>query len=386
VRVGQQGSRRYARRTKLESRVFGACFCVLTLLVAAHSALIALYFHSALSNSVWRVAAAASLLSVTPIWLVSRFASRWSRERISQPMHLLLVQCHALREGRGSRLSLREQHGGELTPLMFAIDDVLAHCEQIVLRQHRCMVDTAHELRTPLTAQAVVGENVLAAHARAPELRDAVSSMLEEAKHMRRLIDSMLALTNVSMNRSVSADPDRKATPLELSDLARDCVQSLCVLAEEKSQSISLRLAHPLWVNADFTLVRQALLNVIHNAIEHCPEGIEIEIETAECDGEGVVRVRDHGPGISLENQARVFERFYRGAGTSRHRGLGLGLSIARAILNSQGGSIQLQSVPNVGCCFTLVLRLLPISQCDEPGMQTRDTVMQPAAAPCLHP
>ena len=374
LRAGQQGSRQHARRTKLESRVFGACFCVLTLLMAAHSALIAIYFHSELSDSVWRVAAAAGLLSVTPIWFVSRFASRWSRERISRPLHALLLQCHAIREGCGSRVSLREQHGGELTPLMFAIDEVLTHCEQSVLRQHRCMVDTAHELRTPLTAQAVVGENVLAAHAHAPELRDAVSSMLEEAKHMRRLIDSMLALTNVSMNRSASADSDRTATPLELSDLARGCAQSLGVLAEEKSQSVSLRLAQPLWVNAELTLVRQALLNVIHNAIEHCPEGTEIEIETGECEGEGVVRVRDHGPGISLEHQGRVFDRFYRGAGTSRHRGLGLGLSIARAILHSQGGSIQLQSVPNVGCCFTLALRLLPVTQCDGPGLQTRDT------------
>jgi two-component system OmpR family sensor kinase len=296
---------------------------------------------------------------LAPAYLASHWASRWASVQISKPMRTMVLECHALRDGLISRVSKSDAPAdGELAPLMLEINELLAHCEQIIVRQHRCMADTAHELRTPLTAQAVVGENVLAAHGQTPELRDAVKSMLEEAKHMKRLIDSMLALTNVSSNRGVIADAERHA-PLDLSALARDCLQSLLVLAEEKQQSMAVRLAKPLWVDADLTLMRQALLNVIHNAIEHCPPGTEIEIETAECDGEGLIRVRDHGPGISLEHQARVFDRFYRGAGTSR-RGLGLGLSIARAILISQGGSIRLQSVLGVGCCFTLALQLLP--------------------------
>jgi signal transduction histidine kinase len=316
----------------------------------------------------WQGAVAPLLLSLPPIWLAARFASRWMGERISEPMHALLLQCHAIRCGQSSKVGLSEERCGELAPLIPAIDDLLRYCEHLVVRQHCCMVDTAHELRTPLTAQAVVGENVLAARAGTLELREAVSSMLEEAKHMKRLIDSMLALTNVSMHRSVVTDADRKVTPVDICELARDCAHALQVLAEEKNQSMSLILPRALWVNADITLVRQALLNVIHNAIEHCPDGTEIELETAESDDYGLIRVRDHGPGIPIEHQARVFDRFYRGASTPGHRGLGLGLSIARAILISQGGSIRLHSAPGLGCCFTLALRLIPKTQMASPA------------------
>jgi signal transduction histidine kinase len=383
VRAGQQGSGRRLRRTKLETRVFAACFGVLASLAAAHSLVLAVYWRATTGAYEWPLVLGVWLATLAPIAGVSGIASRWVRRRITLPMRSIAAHCRAVQAGRASRLLESAQRSGELAPLTVAIDAVLANCEQMAVRQHRCMADTAHELRTPLTAQAVVGENALAARATTAELRDAVSSMLEEAKHMRRLIDSMLALNSVSLK---SADPARQPTPLELSALARDCVQSLQVLAEEKHQSLSLRLARGLWVDADQTLMRQALLNVMHNAIEHCPEGTEIEIETAECEGEGVVRVRDHGPGIPIEHQSRVFDRFYRGSGSSRSRGLGLGLSIAKAILTSQGGSIRLQSIAGVGCCFTLALRLSPPPQCGEPdppaqelGVQARELGVQAA-------
>jgi signal transduction histidine kinase len=355
-----QGSRRHSRRTELATRVFRACFGILALILAAHSLALASYLRWAAGLEVWLSATAVWLLTLVPAWLLARGATRWVSMRISAPMHALLLQCHGVKDGHSNRIDVNEERCGELAPLSSAVDDVLRYCERMNIRLHRCIADTAHELRTPLTAQAVVGENALAARAGTPELREAISSMLEEAKHMKRLIDSMLTLTSVAMYRNAAADPDRAARPHELSQLARDCTQSLSVLAEEKHQSLALRLAPALWADVDLTLIRQALLNVIHNAIEHCPPGTRIEIETAECDGEGLVRVRDHGPGIAIEDQSKVFDRFYRGAASSRRRGLGLGLAIARAILHSQGGSIHLQSVPGAGCCFTLVLPLVP--------------------------
>jgi signal transduction histidine kinase len=141
--------------------------------------------------------------------------------------------------------------------------------------------------------------------------------------------------------------------------LARDCVESLRVLAEEKQQSIAVNATPGVLADVDLTMVRQALLNVIHNSIEHCPEGTHIEVHTARYSpNEAQIRVHDNGPGIPLEEQPRVFERFYRGAGTSRQRSLGLGLSIAKAVLCSQGGGIELRSAPGEGCCFLLTLPL----------------------------
>jgi signal transduction histidine kinase len=236
----------------------------------------------------------------------------------------------------------------------------LVHLEQVIVRQHRFVSDAAHELRAPLAAQSVVGESILVRQAvTAAQLREAIVSMLEESKHMRRLIEGLLDLTRASLTNAAEQGISRRPVALDLSVVARDCVESLRVLAEEKQQSIEVNAAAAVLADADLTIVRQALLNVIHNAIEHCPEGTRIQLDTVRCPpNEALIRVQDNGPGIPLEEQPRVFERFYRGAGTSRQRSLGLGLSIAKAILCSQGGGIKLRSVAGAGCCFLLTLPL----------------------------
>lgn len=233
----------------------------------------------------------------------------------------------------------------------------MAHLEQVIVRQQRFVSDAAHELRTPLTAQCVVGESVLARQAvTAAQLRETIVSMLEESKHMKRLIEGVLDLTRVSLANTIEQGASRRPVALEVSGLARDCVELLRAVAEEKRQSIEVNATAAVWADADRTMVRQALLNVIHNAIEHCPEGTYIQVYTVRSANEALIGVRDNGPGIAACEQRDVFERFYRGAGASGQRGLGLGLSIAKAVLCSQGGGIELVSTPGQGCCFLLTL------------------------------
>jgi signal transduction histidine kinase len=300
----------------------------LVLAAAAYGAGLAIFLpHGTLQDTpvratlAWEVTVAFWLLGLPPIWLIARFEARCMARRMQ------------------------------------------AHFSQTIVRQHRFVTDAAHELRTPLTAQAVIGESALTRKATRAELREAVGSMLEESKHMRRLIDSLLELTRVSAEGVVEKMPRRKARPLDLGRLSHKCVESLQILAEEKQQTLRLVGACDVWVDADVTIVRQAVLNVIHNAIEHCPQGACIQVETLVLSPtQGAIRVTDDGPGIALEEQSRVFERFYRGPASARRRGggLGLGLAIARAVMQSQRGDIRLVSRPGAGCCFTLTLPMLP--------------------------
>jgi two-component system, OmpR family, sensor kinase len=183
--------------------------------------------------------------------------------------------------------------------------------------------------------------------------------MLEESKHMKRLIEGLLDLTRASLTNIAEQGVSRQPVALDLSVLTYDCVESLRVLAEEKQQSIEVSATAGVLADVDLTMIRQGLLNVIHNSIEHCPEGTHIRVDTTRCSpSEALIRVQDDGPGIALQEQRYVFERFYRGAGASRQRSLGLGLSIAKAVLCSQGGGIELRSTPGAGCCFLLTLPL----------------------------
>jgi signal transduction histidine kinase len=226
----------------------------------------------------------------------------------------------------------------------------------------------------------VVGENALAQRATSAELREAVGSMLEEAKHMQRLIENLLELTRASVvgvaDRKSAGDPQ----PVELGRLAQGCVESLQILAEEKRQRIEVTAA-PVWADANATMVRQALLNVIHNSIEHCPPETCIQVTTARfSNNHAMIRVKDNGSGIPLEQQPHVFRRFYRGPSATRRRGLGLGLSIAKAFVKSQRGNIYLMSEPGAGCCFTLTLPLL--SERSEAGPAPPLDDLPPGAVP----
>jgi signal transduction histidine kinase len=260
------------------------------------------------------------------------------------------------------RLPARARHRAELGQSQTVAEDHLIRLEKIVVRQHGFVSDVAHELRSPLTAQSLVGENVLAKEMVSDaQLRAAIASMLEESRYMKRLIEGLLDLTRASLTSAADQSASGQRTMLDLSAVARDCVESLRILAEEKQQSIEVSALTPLWAAANLTMVRQALLNVIDNAIEHCPEGTHIRVETVRSSPEeGLILVQDDGPGLPAGEQHHLFERFYRGSRTSRSRSLGLGLSIAKAALCSQGGGIALKHRPGAGCCFILTLPLAP--------------------------
>ena len=357
----------------LRTRAFWTCFGILLLLATVYGAVLAAFLGQGdaldlgeRQSLAWRVALGCWLFGLPLIWLVARVESRWILRRVQDPIAALVRQCDEIRAGRAAARLKHTGGDAELAELTCSINELLTHFNRIVLCQHQFAADAAHELRTPLTALSVVGENALASRCTGVELRETVGSMLEESKHMKRLIENLLELSRASAVGATDRDPARECQPLELAKLSQSCVESLQILAEEKHQRIELT-SSPVWTDADATLVRQALLNVIHNAIEHCPEGAHIKVVTGrfarDC---AMIRVVDDGPGIALEQQAYVFKRFFRAAGTTRRRSLGLGLSIAKAVLKSQRGDIYLRSEAGAGCCFTLTLPRLADRMAEE--------------------
>jgi signal transduction histidine kinase len=333
---------RWTRRVS-RADVYVLCLAAPATLIAVYATVLAGESHS------WRTATLCWALALVVLGLIA--AIRWMVER-----------CEREASQNGGLPTLTPAQQSTVVPArtVTGAQKRVVHLEQVIVRQHRFVSDVAHELRTPLTAQCVVGESLLAKQGvTSAELRDGIASILEESKHMKRLIEGLLDLTRAALTNAAEHEVSRQPVALDLGVLAHDCVESLRVLAEEKQQRIEVSTAAEVFADVDLTIVRQALLNVIHNSIEHCPEGTHIHVETKRCSHkEALIRVQDNGPGIPVQEQRYVFERFYRGAGTSRRRSLGLGLSIAKAILATQGGGIELESTPGAGCCFLLTLPL----------------------------
>ena len=247
----------------------------------------------------------------------------------------------------------------ELGQLARVFNETLARLERSFDQLRRFTSDASHELRTPLTAIRTVGEVALQKGGDVAYHRDIIGSMLEEATRLTRLVDSLLMIS-----RADAGQVQLHLTNFALLDLARESAALLNVLAEEKSQDVVVEGEEGITVCADRLILRQALVNLIDNAVRYSPVSGTIRVRIAKsAAGEAIVEVRDSCSGIELEHQARVFDRFYR-IGRDRSRdsgGAGLGLSIAKWAVEANAGRIDVESQPDKGCTFRIRFPLAAI-------------------------
>ena len=148
--------------------------------------------------------------------------------------------------------------------------------------------------------------------------------------------------------------------PVDLHSLATDVVGHLGVLAEEKQQSIVIEPQRGADALADREVLRQALINLVDNAIKFSPVGGQIRIRCSETPRDALFEVIDSGPGVSAEAQARIFDRFYRAEDAAVAGGTGLGLSIAKGAVEANGGRLTLESTGPGGSTFRITLPRSP--------------------------
>ena len=253
----------------------------------------------------------------------------------------------------------------ELGQLAAVFNETLGRLENSFAELRRFAADASHELRTPLTALRAVGEASLRERNGGNATgawREAVASMLEEAQHLGELVDALLLLARA--DSGTSAQP--RLETVALRPLLAEARESLLVLAEEKTQRIALEIG-PSVVNltaqADRALLRQALLNLIHNAIRYSPQETVIRLrlrrgekgnDRSGGDRGGRRRPR-YRPGAQGESVRAVLP-YRQGPVAEEGSGAGLGLAIARWAVERQGGRIELDSAPGAGSVFRVVL------------------------------
>jgi len=245
----------------------------------------------------------------------------------------------------------------ELGHLGRVFNETLGRLERSFEQLRRFTADAAHELRTPLTAIRSVGEVSLQRTGDAEYYRDTVGSMLEEANRLTKLVDSLLTMSRADAGR-IPLQP----TEFSMLDLAKEAGSVIEVLAEEKNQTMSIEGDPHVLIRGDRLILRQALINLLDNAVKYSPEGGRVEIRAGARNGDAFVDVRDSGPGIPVEDRSNVFDRFYR-VDKSRSRGeggAGLGLSISQWAVEAHGGRIELDCDHAPGCTFRI---RIPISQ-----------------------
>jgi heavy metal sensor kinase len=306
----------------------------------------------------------AILLLALPLALaVAAYAGYKLAGRVLDPIEKMAQRAKQITSERlGERLPV-ENPEDELGHLARTFNEMLSRIEESFEQLKRFTSDASHELRTPLAALRSVGEVGLHKNATSEEYRDMIGSMLEEVNRLTNLVESLLTLS-----RADAGQLPLRYTIFPVMDLVRDAAGLLDVLIEEKKLTFTLNGDESLYIRGDRLFLRQAVINVLHNAVKFTPLGGAIMLNVSRGDdAKAVLSITDNGPGIPAEHRTFVFDRFYRvdPARSGENKGAGLGLSIARWAVQSHDGEILLSDVPGGGCTFWIRLPTVPQTSAD---------------------
>jgi signal transduction histidine kinase len=229
-----------------------------------------------------------------------------------------------------------------------------AHALRSEERMRQFAADASHELRTPLTSVRGLAEYGLqqGQSASPDELLRLMTLIRDEASRMGRLVEDLLMLARFDAGRPL----DRRH--VDLGSIAARAVQAARIV--NPGRPVTLQAGDPVIVYADEERLRQVIDNLIGNAVQHTPPRSPVTVAVTGTAGTGEITVADKGPGMTAEQAARVFERFYRtdDARARARGGTGLGLSIAASLAGAHGGEIAVDTQPGHGAVFRVRLPL----------------------------
>ena len=276
----------------------------------------------------------------------------WLARRTLAPIRQLIGTVeNVIATGQMSERMPLPQANDEIGRLARLFNTMLEKNEMLIRRMREALDNVAHDLRTPLTRLRGVAELALQGEPNAEACRDALLDTMEESDRVLTMLNTLM---DISEAETGLMKLERQAFPV--ASLVDESIELFQFVAEEKQITVTANIPPGLQVVADRNRLRQVLVNLLDNAIKYTPRGGHVEISAQTHGNEVVVTVKDTGAGIPAEEIPRIWERLYRGDKSRSQRGLGLGLSLVRAIVNAHGGRIELQSDVGKGSSFTIHL------------------------------
>jgi heavy metal sensor kinase len=280
-------------------------------------------------------------------WLLAGWALR--------PVGSITQAAQRIAEGDLSqRLAVRPT-ADEIGTLVATFNEMIARLDASFQQVRRFSADASHELRTPLTVMKGETELALRRPRSAEDYQLVLESNLEEIDRLTRIVDELLFLSRADLGEVRMA-----SLPVRLDELLQEVQKQASVLGQERNVQVTLGALTPATVLGDELRLRELLLNLVDNAVKYSKPGGKVELNLTTGGGQARVSVSDQGIGISPEDQARIFDRFYRTGEARAHakQGTGLGLSICKWIAEAHKGRIEVQSQPNQGSRFAVILPL----------------------------
>ena len=286
------------------------------------------------------------LIALTGGWLATQSAL-FPLRRLSQAVQRII------RTGRTDARVPPAGTGDALDDLTSLFNAMLDKIEGLVTAMRGALDNVSHDLRTPLTRLRGTAELALASPPDLDRYREALADCVEESDRVLVMLNTLMDISEAE-----SGTMQLQREPVRLADVVARALDLYRDVAEAKGITLVADAAADVTVVADRTRLEQVAANLIDNAVKYTPAGGRVDVEVRREDAAAIIRVRDTGPGIPADELPRIFERLFRGDRSRTERGLGLGLSLVRAIVEAHGGTVSVESEPGNGSVFTVTLPL----------------------------
>jgi heavy metal sensor kinase len=283
--------------------------------------------------------------------LLAAFACFLMIRRPLRPVIVLTQQAENIgRKRLGERLPVPDS-GDELQRLATSLNQMIARLEDALQHNNRFSADASHELRTPLTIVRGELEQVIQQPGLPEETVDSIGSALEEIERMSQIVQSLMATAYLD-----TGGEQMKREPTDLGKLVGSTLDQMRLVAEEQNVALAGATLESAVVDGNPTRLKQIVVNLVDNAIKYNRPNGNVSASVFSEDDSVIFRVADDGIGIPETSLPFIFDRFYRAdkARTRATGGIGIGLSIVKAICNAHGATIDVKSREGQGTVFSV--------------------------------
>jgi signal transduction histidine kinase len=291
-------------------------------------------------------------LSLPPLALLGFLTGAIMARRTTRPLQDLALAVRSIVEtGQMTVRVPTRKASDELSELVALFNEMLGRNESLLRAMKESLDNVAHDVRTPLTRLRFVAEQALDSQDLPEGCKAPLRECIEETEHIQTIIQTLLEVARaeggvLNLNRQQA----------EVAPLIQDAVELYEHVADEKKIALTFKPQCNCRVIADPVRLRRAFANLLDNAIKYTPSGGRVEIRMEKDAARILVHFRDTGVGIEPGDLPRIWERLYRADKSRNEHGLGLGLSLVKAIIEAKGGTVSAKSEPGEGSEFTVCL------------------------------